>query len=133
MHRLKKSLVALCMVAVAALPAVSFAGGLAVGVGVAVPPLVVPEPVLVAPPVVAVPAPMLVAPPVFAVPAPVVVAPPVAVVAAPVVAVPAAPVLYPPPAYVAAPAFVGPTVGVGIRACVNCGHARDYVGHRHYR
>jgi hypothetical protein len=55
------------------------------------------------------------------------------VVAAPVVAVPAAPVFYPPSDYVAAPAVVGPTVGVGIRACVNCGRARDYVGHRHYR
>jgi hypothetical protein len=31
MNRLKKSLVALCMVAAAALPAVSFAGGVAVG------------------------------------------------------------------------------------------------------
>jgi hypothetical protein len=61
------------------------------------------------------------------------VAPPFAVVAAPVVAVPAAPVFYSPTAYVAAPAVVGPTVGVGIRACVNCGHARDHAGHRHYR
>jgi len=33
MNRLKKSLVALCMVAAAALPAVSFAGGVAVGMG----------------------------------------------------------------------------------------------------
>jgi hypothetical protein len=120
MNSLKKSLVALCMVAAAALPAVSFAGRVVVGVGVSVPPLVVPEPVLVGPPVVALPA-------------PVVVAPPFAVVAAPVVAVPAAPVFYPPPAYVATPAVVGPTVGIGIRACVNCGHARDYVGHRHNR
>jgi hypothetical protein len=120
MNRLKRSLVALCMVAAAALPAVSFAGGVAVGVGVPVRPLVRPEPVLVAPPVVAVPEPVLVAPP-------------AALVPAPVVAVPAAPVFYPPPGYVAVPAVVDPTVGVGIRACRNCGNARDHVDHRHSR
>jgi hypothetical protein len=42
---MKKSLVALCMVAAAALPVASFAGGVVVGVGVAVPPPLVFAPV----------------------------------------------------------------------------------------